>query len=158
MLFIDEAYSLDDGPHGFGQEASATLLRLLLDYKGRLICIAAGYPYEMKKWISTNTGLPSRFNKTICFDDYDAAQLAEIFVRKAAKDKLQLTPMAEAAMRQYFEQLVAHKDQNFGNAREVNNYYDNVRVRQGGRLRQMKQNGTLERSDFFVLEESDMKE
>lgn len=158
VLFIDEAYSLDDGPHGFGQEASATLLRLLLDYKGRLICIAAGYPYEMKKWISTNTGLPSRFNKTICFDDYDAAQLAEIFVRKAAKDKLQLTPMAEAAMHQYFEQLVAHKDQNFGNAREVNNYYDNVRVRQGGRLRQMKQNGVLERSDFFVLEESDMKE
>ena len=38
VLFIDEAYALNEGAHDeFGQEAINTLLPLLLDYKGKMV-------------------------------------------------------------------------------------------------------------------------
>jgi len=71
ILFIDEAYGLNDGPGGFGKDAMPTLLTKLLDYKGRMICIAAGYPREIRQWVDTNSGLRSRFTKEIIFEDYE---------------------------------------------------------------------------------------
>ena len=48
VFFIDEAYTLkSNGSGDFGQEATNTLLPLMLDYKGKIVFIAAGYPYEI---------------------------------------------------------------------------------------------------------------
>lgn len=63
VFFIDEAYSLMGD--NFGQEATNTILPMLLDYKGKMVCIAAGYPHEIRQWIDTNSGLESRFTKVI---------------------------------------------------------------------------------------------
>ena len=67
VFFIDEAYSLMGD--NFGQEATNTILPMLLDYKGKMVCIAAGYPHEIRQWIDTNSGLESRFTKVIHFED-----------------------------------------------------------------------------------------
>lgn len=156
VLFIDEAYSLDDGPHGFGKDATATLLRMLLDYKGKMICIAAGYPYEMQKWLDTNSGLTSRFNKTIIFEDYNAEQLSEIFLNKAKKDRLTLDAEAEKAMRSYFDSLCRNKGRNFGNAREVNNYFAKVKINQSARLRKAMELPDFDKMMFCQLLAEDM--
>lgn len=156
VLFIDEAYSLDDGPHGFGKDATATLLRMLLDYKGKMICIAAGYPYEMQKWLDTNSGLTSRFNKTIIFEDYNAEQLSEIFLNKAKKDHLTLDAEAEQAMRSYFDSLCRNKGRNFGNAREVNNYFAKVKINQSARLRKAMELPDFDKMMFCQLLAEDM--
>ena len=156
VLFIDEAYSLDDGPHGFGKDATATLLRMLLDYKGKMICIAAGYPYEMQKWLDTNSGLTSRFNKTIIFEDYNAEQLSEIFLNKAKKDHLTLDAEAEQAMRSYFDTLCRNKGRNFGNAREVNNYFAKVKINQSARLRKAMERPDFDKMMFCQLLAEDM--
>ena len=156
VLFIDEAYSLDDGPHGFGKDATATLLRMLLDYKGKMICIAAGYPREMQKWLDTNSGLTSRFNKTIVFEDYNADQLSEIFLNKAKKDHLTLDAEAEQAMRSYFDSLCRNKGRNFGNAREVNNYFAKVKINQSARLRKAMELPDFDKMMFCQLLAEDM--
>lgn len=138
VLFIDEAYALNQSPYdSFGQEATDTLLKLMEDYRGRFICIAAGYTREMSEWVDSNSGLRSRFNKKIYFDDYDGEELARIFLLKAAGEQLILTPEAEKAMRNHFAGLYAARDSQFGNAREVNNYFKEVVRHQGSRLQKM---------------------
>lgn len=138
VLFIDEAYALKTSENdSFGQEAIDTLLPMLLTYKNKFICIAAGYTREMRHWLETNSGLTSRFTETIEFPDYQPDELADIFLMKARKEHFTLEPEAEQVMRHYFQDLFAHRDQNFGNAREVGNFFNKVKKRQSTRIARM---------------------
>ncbi len=157
VLFIDEAYALNQGPHdNYGREAIDTLLPLLLDYKGQFICIAAGYTYEMQQWVETNSGLPSRFNKTIHFEDYTGEQLADIFCRIVAKQGFTMTPEAEQKMRSHFDKLYTKRDRQFGNAREVNNYFTKVKQRQGERLYPRLIDNSATKEELCTFEADDM--
>lgn len=155
VLFIDEAYSLMGD--SFGQEATNTILPMLLDYKGKMVCIAAGYPREIKQWIDSNSGLESRFTKVIHFEDYNPDELAQIFMLKAEKDKLSLAPEAENAMRAYFTDLYNRRDRNFANAREVNNYFDRVKKNQSSRLRQEMERPDFDPASYGILLSEDMR-
>ena len=96
ILFVDEAYSLKQGEgDSFGQEAIDTLLKLMEDRRGQFVVIAAGYNKEMADFIASNSGLESRFTKTIDFRDYTAEELAEIFRRMVKGKKLTLDEEAE---------------------------------------------------------------
>lgn len=77
ILFIDEAYTLVRGntSNDFGQEAIDTILKSMEDYRDDLVIIVAGYPDLMEKFINSNPGLKSRFNKYIQFDDYTPHEL-----------------------------------------------------------------------------------
>jgi len=134
VFFIDEAYSLKGSGGDYGQEATDTILPMMLDYKGKMVFVAAGYPREMQQWIDTNSGLESRFSKKIIFEDYTGEELAKIFLMKAKKDHSKLTSEAETAMRNYFNKLYANRGKNFANAREVDNYFDRVKKNQAKRL------------------------
>ncbi len=91
VLFIDEAYSLvsDDD---YGQEAIDTLLKLMENYRDNLFVIVAGYPQLMEKFIASNPGLASRFNKYIEFHDYNREELFQIFDTPARKIPTAFTP------------------------------------------------------------------
>lgn len=157
VFFIDEAYTLKSGgPNDFGQEATNTILPMMLDYKGKMIFIAAGYPREIQEWIDTNSGLESRFTKTIYFEDYTGGEMADIFRMKASKDQLSLTPEADAVMVEYFDNLYTNRGRNFANAREVNNYFDNVKRRQSSRLKQRMKAPGFNREEYKLLLPEDM--
>lgn len=135
VLFIDEAYSLvEGGQNDYGKEAVATLLKRMEDDRARLVVILAGYGENMKRFIESNPGLQSRFNRYIEFPDYGAADLVEIFKRFAKGSQYRLGAGAEGALRGVMEEAVAHKDEQFGNGRFARNVFEKAIERQAMRL------------------------
>jgi len=137
VLFIDEAYSLvpeGGGGQDYGQEAIATLLKRMEDYRDRLVVIIAGYKDEMQRFIDSNPGLQSRFNRYIDFPDYTGMELAEIFKMYMKKNQYTLSAEAEDYLKERFEYAVAHKDRNFGNARYARNVFEKSIQQQANRL------------------------
>ena len=127
VLFIDEAYTLKQhGENDFGQEAIDTLLKLMEDNRDNLIVIVAGYPELMERFIDSNPGLKSRFNKYIHFDDYSPDELLSIFISMVAKDSFIITDEVKGKMHIYFNNLVDAKKKNFANGREVRNVYERI--------------------------------
>src|SRR5699024_7460129 len=79
VLFIDEAYSLYRGrDDNFGLEAIDTLVKGMEDYRDDLVVILAGYTREMEEFLTSNSGLKSRFPNIIEFPDYTADELLAI--------------------------------------------------------------------------------
>ncbi len=137
VLFIDEAYSLvPEGADGqdYGQEAIATLLKRMEDYRDRLVVIIAGYKDEMQRFIDSNPGLQSRFNRYIDFPDYSAGELTDIFKMYMKKNQYTLAPDAETFIKEQFDYVVEHKDRNFGNARYARNVFEKSIQAQANRL------------------------
>ncbi len=162
VVFVDEAYSItgggaDTGTSSFGAEAVAEMLQVMENYKNKFICIAAGYPREMRRWLDTNSGLASRFATSIHFDDYSAAELATIARGMLDKRNLSLTPDAETEMLRHFTRLTAAKGPDFANAREARNYVDKVILNQGRRLRSEMRLPDFTRERLYILEAPDMK-
>ena len=142
VLFIDEAYALvpDASYSGgdYGQEAISTLLKRMEDDRDRLVVIIAGYPKEMQRFIDSNPGLQSRFNRYINFPDYTAEELFRIYLMYAKKNEYTLSQEAGVYLRERLEEVVAHKTRNFGNARYVRNVFEKSIQCQANRVSRMK--------------------
>ena len=135
ILFIDEAYQLNQGENDqYGSEAVATLLKRMEDARGSMVVIIAGYSNEMKKFMEINSGLESRFNRTIEFPDYSAKELAEIYRSMAKKAKYRLSDDVEHWLVPYISLLTEKRDKNFGNARWARNLFEKSVERQALRV------------------------
>ena len=138
VLFIDEAYSLSSGgENDFGREAIETILKAMEDHRKELIVIVAGYTGPMEKFLSSNPGLESRFNKYFFFPDYNGEQLMAIFRGQCKKNGYVLTEEAEKAAVAMFTELYENRSDNFGNGRDVRNCFEDMVVRQSNRVAQM---------------------
>lgn len=127
-LFIDEAYSLTGSSNdSFGLEAIDVLLKRMEDDRGRFIVIAAGYTEEMKRFIGSNPGLKSRFNKTIYFDDYKTAELLKIAENIFRENNLKYGNDVLELLQKYFELLYSKRDARFGNARVVRTICEEIK-------------------------------
>ena len=103
VLFIDEAYSLaNDEGDAFGDEAINTLMKVMEDYRSRLIVIVAGYTKEMNDFLNRNPGLRSRFNKTIVFEDYSPEERLEMMAGMAKNDSYTLAEDAVSVISSFF--------------------------------------------------------
>ena len=157
VLFIDEAYSLvPEGGAGndYGQEAISTILKRMEDYRDRLVVIVAGYKNEMQRFIDSNPGLQSRFNRYIDFPDYSGDELSQIFKMYMQKNQYALSKEAEAYLKERFEYAVAHKDRNFGNARYARNVFEKSIQAQANRLANEKD---LDKDKLTELTVDDLK-
>lgn len=157
VLFIDEAYSLvPEGGSGsdYGQEAIATLLKRMEDYRDRLVVIIAGYKNEMTRFIDSNPGLQSRFNRYIDFPDYTGGELKDIFKMYMKKNQYTISKETEAFLKERFDYAVAHKDRNFGNARYARNVFEKSIQAQANRLASEK---NLTESQLTELTIEDLK-
>ena len=140
VLFIDEAYTLNvgKGENDFGQEAVETLLKAMEDNRDRLIVIVAGYTEPMEKFIESNPGLKSRFNKYIRFNDYTPEELIQILEGMCKGKDYTLSPEARAVAVKYFEDRVASKAEDFANAREARNYLEKAITNHATRVVKLK--------------------
>ncbi len=138
ILFIDEAYTLSKQENGrgidFGQEAIDTLLKRMEDDRDKLIVIVAGYKGKMQRFIESNPGLKSRFNRFFYFEDYEPRELVEIFKMKCVSSKYKLANSAEAILLEYFKKAYNDRDSSFGNGRLVRNILEKVIQAQSFRL------------------------
>ena len=85
VLFIDEAYALgnQEKRDSFSKECIDTLCEALSDHKDNLMVIIAGYETDLNEcFFKYNQGLSSRFTWRFQIDDYNAAELYNIFVKK----------------------------------------------------------------------------
>lgn len=128
VLFIDEAYSLaaNTGENDFGREAIETVLKGMEDNRRDLVVIVAGYEDLMEQFIGSNPGLASRFNRYFLFEDYNGEELYKIFLSMCEKNKYSLTVEAQEYARDLFDRLYRDRVENFGNARDVRNIFENV--------------------------------
>ena len=136
VLFIDEAYALvpENSSQDYGQEAISTLLKRMEDDRDKLVVIIAGYTNEMKRFIDSNPGLQSRFNRYINFPDYSAGELVKIFHMYMKKNQYTISDEADQMLKEKLDYAVEHKDRNFGNARYVRNIFEKSIQAQANRL------------------------
>jgi len=120
VLFIDEAYALGEGgDNDFGKEAVEVVLKRMEDLRGQLAVVVAGYPDNMHKFLETNPGLESRFDRHYVFYDYTAEELMAIAKILLKKEELKATAEAEQHLQGYLNVLYDNRDKYFGNARTV---------------------------------------
>ena len=136
VLFIDEAYTLAKGndSNDYGQEAIDTILKAMEDHRDDLVVIVAGYPDLMERFVNSNPGLKSRFNKYIYFEDYTPKELLEIFDSMCKKSGLTATKDARELVLKHFEEEYTNRDETFANGREVRNFFEKAVVNQANRL------------------------
>ncbi|MGN0481422.1 MAG: AAA family ATPase, partial [Lachnospiraceae bacterium] len=153
VLFVDEAYTLSNGKEGdFGQEAIDTLLKGMEDNRDNLVVIVAGYPDLMEKFLDSNPGLRSRFNKFLFFEDYTSTQQVEILESMCKGKDYKLSKEAEKKAFQYFEK--ASLSPNYANAREVRNYLERAIAKQATRILTIE-NATREQLVELTAEDVD---
>ena len=156
ILFIDEAYSLaSTSENDYGREAIDTILKAMEDNRDDLIVIVAGYPELMDRFLHSNPGLESRFNKFIYFDDYNADELFDMFKLMCSQANLEMDGQACQYARQYFTKMYEHKSANFANGRAVRNFFEEVITAQANRLAPKdnitdEELNTLTYEDFLV--------
>ena len=125
VLFIDEAYALaNNKDDGFGQEAIETILKAMEDHRDELVVIVAGYPDLMHKFIDSNPGLSSRFNKYFEFKDYNGEELLGIFKSFCKKNGYTISDETEIMLKTKFDAMYESRDENFGNGRTVRNIFE----------------------------------
>lgn len=153
ILFIDEAYTLAKDGNDFGQEAIDTILKAMEDNRDDFIVIVAGYTEPMEKFISSNPGLKSRFNKYINFHDYSVEELIRIFDMNCSKYGYLLSDETRECIDRIIGYKVEHKDDNFANAREIRNLFEGIITNQATRVAEIEeptdeQLNTIDKADM----------
>ena len=152
VLFIDEAYALNGGSaNDFGQEAIDTILKAMEDHRDDLVVIVAGYDDLMERFIHSNPGLESRFNRFLHFEDYTLDEMMGIFAMQCKKGCYTLAEGAEEVVRAFIQE---ENDGgiSFGNGRGVRNLFEKILVQQANRLAAMED---VTREDLMTLTAAD---
>lgn len=136
VLFIDEAYALvsPDTTNDYGSEAVDTLVKMMEDHRDDLVVIVAGYREEMEQFLRSNTGLISRFNKFITFEDYSEQQLLEILTVMAEQAGMVVEDTAVKKLGLYLASMNEQERRDFGNARGVRNVFERMIANQANRI------------------------
>ena len=154
VLFVDEAYALNGGgANDFGQEAIETILKAMEDHRDDLVVIVAGYDGLMERFIHSNPGLESRFNRFLHFDDYSPEELLEMFRMRCRKACYTADEAAEEQVRAFLEEENTHP-RSFGNGRGVRNLFEQILVQQANRLAAME---TVTREQLMELTADDVR-
>lgn len=124
VLFIDEAYRLNDGR--FGKEAMDQLVDCITKpkYFQKLIIILAGYDADMDRLMSANSGLSSRFPETVTFKPLQPDQCWTLFQNLLKENEdinsdvvQNARPSFRELVIEFFESLITLPG--WGNARDV---------------------------------------
>ncbi len=137
ILFIDEAYGLkpaNASGNDFGQEAIDALLKEMEDNRDDLAVIIAGYSSEMYRFLDSNPGVKSRFNRYYEFRDFGPAELLGVFEAACVRSEYVLSVEARARVAEHLASAYEHRTAAFGNGRYARNLMEKAVERQANRL------------------------
>ena len=139
VLMIDEAYALSKNAHG--KEAIDQLVNEMTQYAGQFAVVICGYEAPMKKFLTANQGLASRFATTLHLEDYSPEQMEQIFrLFMKNEDENGYTAKMDDELERIFPDFCDNwandHDNNWGNAREAGTLLENMRRKALARLRE----------------------
>jgi len=153
VLFIDEAYSLSQGgTNDFGKEAIDTLVKLMDDYRDRIVIILAGYSDDMDEFLDVNAGLKSRFPNITKFEDYSTDELMDISEMLFKSKGYEIDSLAKDKLKDVFD--IVRLEAQFGNGRYVRNLYEKAVNNQAMRL---STDMDLTKDDLITIIDSDIE-
>jgi len=142
VLFIDEAYAITEGNNNngnnFGKKAIAALIKEMEDHRGEFSVIVAGYTDNMKRFLETNPGMKSRFDKTFQFIDFTEDELWEITNNMLHNKGLKTNKEAENHLKKYIAHLYKNRSKFFGNARSMRKIVETIVRNQELRMADLK--------------------
>lgn len=162
VLFIDEAYALAGGTEAlassdpYGNEAIQTLLKMMEDYRDRLVVIVAGYTNPMRRFLENNVGLKSRFTREFDFKSYTHDELIKIFEFMTNEGKYTLEPEADREAAKYIRTWDRNRE-DFGNAREVRSFFERILPVQAMRLAEEPDLESLTNAELLTITAADIK-
>lgn len=142
VLFIDEAYTLYSKNNSYNEEAIATLIKAMEDYRNDFIVIFAGYTKEMQPFLESNSGIKSRIGYTFNFPNYTSSELLEIFKLFVKNANFKIDSDALKEVKNIFDKHI--DDDNFGNARYARNLYEKCIIKHASNCKDVSDKERLE--------------
>ncbi|EIJ42099.1 AAA+ family ATPase [Beggiatoa alba B18LD] len=159
VLFVDEAYRLvEGGENDFGREAIETIMEAMSNHLGKFAVIIAGYPQRIEQFLNTNPGLRRRFGEgnILSIPDYTPDILQTIFLQQVARESRRLAPELQEKLPHFFHNWYQHRNpENFGNAGDVLNLYQQMDEQ---RIMRVRQNQLADKQLRFTLTLADIPE
>ena len=155
VLFIDEAYALrnEGSSDSAGQECVNTLVKECEEHAKDLVVILAGYNKEMATFLSTNSGIASRFPNVFNFADYTHEEMAGILRSVTIEKGFTLDEsITDADAVSLVQRSVKAGEIAKGNGRLVRNLVEAAIARQTNRVFNL---GTVTRGTLTTLMEED---
>jgi SpoVK/Ycf46/Vps4 family AAA+-type ATPase len=162
VLFIDEAYAIAGGDDvhsatdNYGREAINTLLKMMEDHRHDVVVIVAGYTNKMRRFMEANPGLRSRFNRELKFASYKHDELFNIFRVMVAEGKYDLSQDAAREAEKHIRTWDIMPE-DFGNAREVRNFFEKILPNQALRLSQTPDIRSLSNDQLLTITAEDVR-
>ncbi|OCL11175.1 P-loop containing nucleoside triphosphate hydrolase protein [Glonium stellatum] len=160
VLFVDEAYQLT-APHvsNAGRQVLDILLTEMENNNDKLVVVFAGYKEELESFFSHNPGLKSRIPNTLSFKDFGETELLKILqdcIINNFHGRMKVEGGLDGLYMRVATRRVARSRGNrgFGNARAVENLFDQIWLRQVRRLKSHPKDEP--EPDYFYLTKEDL--
>jgi hypothetical protein len=158
-IFIDEAYQLTNGNNPSGPQVLDFLLAEMENNVGKIVFILAGYNKEMETFFEHNPGLPSRVPFKIKFEDYTNCELMDMFenlIYSTYKGRMVVKDGSRGLYSRIAIRRLGRRREasGFGNARDLQILFGQVRERQAIRLNDERREGKA--PDDFLLKPEDL--
>jgi len=106
----------------------------------------------MQKFIYSNPGLKSRFNKYIHFPDYTGTELFHIFMLLMKKNQYIVQDELLPILKKHFENLYINREANFANGREIRNFFEKLVEVQASRIVTMNNPSNRDITTITILD------
>lgn len=153
VIFIDEAYGFAYDKTGRAAEALSVLINEMENSRDNTTIIFAGYKKEMRYLFEVNSGLKSRINTYLFFEDYDQYELMNILHTMLEDKNMTISTQAEdKAMKIILWQKCLP---DFANARTVRTLVENAISKHYYNLSQnyISKDKTKEIQDIDIIEQ-----
>jgi hypothetical protein len=127
VLFVDEAYQLNPRRGGpYAQEAVDEIVKCLThpDFKQNMVVIFAGYLNDIEEMLNVNSGLQSRFQEKIHFEDFSPSKARGLLESRLVEKKLELDEECREKLGAVMKDFVSIP--NFANGRDVETFVDRI--------------------------------